>query len=331
MIPSRWGALMQRAALVLPPTTPVLEHLWPHVHASRWHPTALSLPAPRMPIFFSPPPTSQLPHNPCPADCLPLGPGEGYLVVRRRAAAAPSSHPGAALPPAPAAALAAPQLWTPADEQRYQQSIAQLARLVQLRASLWPRIQAWYRLRAALHASVLRASAAGSQAPLQLLLRWAVMQRLRQLQHMQQEWQQRQELEASSVLLQLSRGPARSQAAPAQPSNSRAAMLPPPPRPPRHLLHPHAQQAQRLPVAGVPHPPQPAAQHSLWQSAAPPTQPPARLQQMRQVMQLHCAPPTPRVLHADQQLVPPLAKRQRVVAASAGRCALNGSIMPHLE
>lgn len=219
-------------------------------------------------------------------------------------ATAPAAAP---LPPA------APLVWTAAAEQRYQQHLMRLAQLTQLRASLWPGVQAWLRHQAALRALTPPATQQGS--PLQHLLRWAVMQRLRQLQQLQRQWQPGggapqpppPELEASTVLLQLSRDPSASTAS-KDGSRNDTAMPPPPPRQP--LKQPMVRSV------GAVHSQQPTAQHNMCLAAQPPALPTVRLQPaQQQAMAVLWAPHTPRLHPAvHQQLVPPPAKRQRLAA-----------------
>lgn len=107
----------------------------------------------------------------------------------------------------------------------------QLRQLVALREQAWPRIQHWYNRRAAAAAG----AAPCASAALPHLLRWAVVARLVQLRRIQQQWQAAQavappapepaqqqaltcEVEASTVLLQLSKD-----AASCQPQQASAA------------------------------------------------------------------------------------------------------------
>lgn len=127
-----------------------------------------------------------------PADILPLKQGEGYLVVRRRLPAPAPTSPAAHLGAAGSAAFAGAG-WTPADEARYQHSLQQLHALVALRHQAWPQIQAWMDRRAASSSPGAGGIQAGSQcSSSEQLAHWATMQRLRQLQHIQRQWQRLQ-------------------------------------------------------------------------------------------------------------------------------------------
>lgn len=85
---------------------------------------------------------------------------------------------------------AATPAWTATDEARYQQSLQQLLQLVALREQLWPRIRERMSQAAGRMLGVSNGGAVGGTS--EQLLHWAVIQRLRQLQRVQRQWQRLQ-------------------------------------------------------------------------------------------------------------------------------------------
>jgi hypothetical protein len=176
------------------------------------------------------------------ADILPLKQGEGSLVVRRRLPApAPASAPSSA----PTAAAA----WSAADEARHQRSLQQLAALVALREQAWPQIQAWLHRavsrRQAVGAASEAAASPGGCSPSEQLAHWATIQRLRQLQKIQNQWRRLQAVERQLVAAQAA---APEQQAP-HAQQQRVAPEPPAPAQPEQPAPALAPKQQQAPAA----------------------------------------------------------------------------------
>ena len=228
-------------------------------------------------------------------------------MVRRRLPTSAPTSPAAHLGPVGSAASAGLG-WTPADEARYQHSLQQLQALVALRHQAWPQIQAWMDRRAASSSQGAGGIQAGSQcSPSEQLVHWATMLRLRQLQHIQRQWQRMQA--------------AKRQLATAQSAAMEPAPAPEQPAAPLELPLPAQQHAPTAPPAlALDQREQPAATQRQGDEAD--------LEASVALMQLagdttgSMPPPPPR---------PPRHPRQPTAAAGAASQAQPGGRQAHLR